>query len=102
MVPLSLRCSARSARRAPPAQPPKAASGAARSPRCRMPAQTGPVLRETFAPILYAMRYSELEQAIEMHNAVGAGLASSIFTGDRSEERHVGKSVDLGGRRIIK
>ena len=52
---------------------------------CRMPAQTGPVLRETFAPILYAMRYSELEQAIEMHNAVGAGLASSIFTGDLRE-----------------
>jgi aldehyde dehydrogenase (NAD+) len=52
---------------------------------CRMPAQTGPVLRETFAPILYVMRYSELEEAIEMHNAVGAGLASSIFTRDLGE-----------------
>jgi aldehyde dehydrogenase (NAD+) len=52
---------------------------------CRMPAQTGPVLRETFAPILYAMRYAELDEAIEMHNAVGAGLASSIFTRDLRE-----------------
>jgi len=52
---------------------------------CRMPAQTGPVLRETFAPILYAMRYSALDDALEMHNAVGAGLASSIFTRDLRE-----------------
>jgi aldehyde dehydrogenase (NAD+) len=52
---------------------------------CRMPAQTGPVLRETFAPILYAVRYSELDEAIEMHNAVDAGLASSIFTRDLRE-----------------
>ena len=27
---------------------------------CEMPAQAGPVLRETFAPILYVMRYSKL------------------------------------------
>ena len=26
---------------------------------CEMPAQTGPVLRETFAPILYVMRYRD-------------------------------------------
>ena len=52
---------------------------------CEMPNQTGPVLRETFAPILYVMRYSELDEAIQSHNAVGAGLASSIFTQDVSE-----------------
>ncbi|HEV7338407.1 MAG TPA: aldehyde dehydrogenase family protein [Bosea sp. (in: a-proteobacteria)] len=45
-----------------------------------MPAQTGPVERETFAPILYVMKYSSLDQAIAMQNAVGAGLSSSIFT----------------------
>ena len=45
----------------------------------------GPVLRETFAPILYVMRYSDFDQAIQMHNAVGAGLASSIFTRDMGE-----------------
>ena len=57
---------------------------------CEMPEQTGPVWRETFAPILYVMRYAELEQAIALHNAVGAGLSSSIFTLDmREAERFV-------------
>ena len=57
---------------------------------CEMPAQTGPVLRETFAPILYVMRYTEFDEAIRLHNAVGAGLSSSIFTLDmREAERFV-------------
>jgi aldehyde dehydrogenase (NAD+) len=57
---------------------------------CEMPEQAGPVLRETFAPILYVMRYAELDQAIALHNAVGAGLSSSIFTLDlREAERFV-------------
>ena len=57
---------------------------------CAMPAQAGPVLRETFAPILYVMRYRDFEEAIELHNAVGAGLSSSIFTRDlREAERFV-------------
>ncbi|BDT68851.1 succinate-semialdehyde dehydrogenase [NADP(+)] [Comamonadaceae bacterium OS-1] len=43
-------------------------------------AHAGPVLRETFAPILYVLRYESLDQAIDWHNAVGAGLSSSIFT----------------------
>ena len=50
-----------------------------------MPAQDGPMLRETFAPILYVMRYRELDEAIRLHNAVGAGLSSSIFTLDMRE-----------------
>ncbi|MCE5973841.1 aldehyde dehydrogenase family protein [Sinirhodobacter sp. WL0062] len=50
-----------------------------------MPAQTGPVLEETFAPILYVMRYSDFDAVIEDHNAVGAGLSSSIFTLDMRE-----------------
>ena len=55
-----------------------------------MPAQAGPVLRETFAPILYVMRYQSFAEAIELHNAVGAGLSSSIFTRDlREAERFV-------------
>jgi aldehyde dehydrogenase (NAD+) len=52
---------------------------------CEMPEHVGPVLRETFAPILYVMRYLELDDAIQMHNAVGAGLTSSIFTLDVRE-----------------
>ena len=45
-----------------------------------MPRQCGPVERETFAPILYVMKYNSLDEAIAMQNAVGAGLSSSIFT----------------------
>jgi aldehyde dehydrogenase (NAD+) len=50
-----------------------------------MPAQAGPVLEETFAPILYVMKYSDFDQALEAHNAVAAGLSSSIFTLDMRE-----------------
>ncbi|GGA96298.1 aldehyde dehydrogenase [Brucella endophytica] len=45
-----------------------------------MPKQVGPVLEETFAPILYVMKYSDFDEALREHNAVGAGLSSSIFT----------------------
>ncbi|MDE1950206.1 MAG: aldehyde dehydrogenase family protein, partial [Burkholderiales bacterium] len=48
-------------------------------------AHAGPVLRETFAPLLYVLRYQALDEAIELHNAVGAGLSSSIFTLDLRE-----------------
>jgi aldehyde dehydrogenase (NAD+) len=57
---------------------------------CEMPEHTGPVVRETFAPILYVLRYSQLDEAIRLHNAVGAGLSSSIFTLNvREAERFV-------------
>jgi len=35
---------------------------------------------ETFAPILYIMKYSGLEEAIDMQNAVKQGLSSAIMT----------------------
>src|SRR5438132_7262288 len=50
-----------------------------------MPRQTDIVRRETFAPILYVMRYRDLDEAIAMHNSVPQGLASSIFTTDLRE-----------------
>jgi aldehyde dehydrogenase (NAD+) len=50
-----------------------------------VPAQQGNVLRETFAPILYVLRYSELDEAIALNNAVTQGLSSSIFTNDLCE-----------------
>jgi aldehyde dehydrogenase (NAD+) len=50
-----------------------------------MPKQAGPVLEETFAPILYVMRYSDFDGVLGEHNAVGAGLSSSIFTRDLQE-----------------
>ncbi|MTE11745.1 L-piperidine-6-carboxylate dehydrogenase [Nocardia aurantiaca] len=51
----------------------------------RMPAQTAVVREETFAPILYALTYHDLDAAIELHNGVPQGLSSSIFTRDQRE-----------------
>ena len=47
--------------------------------------QSAVVCRETFAPILYVMRYTDLAEAIRLHNAVPQGLSSSIFTTDLRE-----------------
>jgi aldehyde dehydrogenase (NAD+) len=38
------------------------------------------VQHETFAPILYVMKYKTLDEAIEMQNDVPQGLSSSIMT----------------------
>jgi len=38
------------------------------------------VQHETFAPILYLMKYSELEEAVAMQNDVPQGLSSAIMT----------------------
>ena len=38
------------------------------------------VQHETFAPILYVMKYATLDEAIELQNSVLQGLSSSIFT----------------------
>ncbi|MFL9844083.1 L-piperidine-6-carboxylate dehydrogenase [Flavobacterium rhizosphaerae] len=43
------------------------------------------VQHETFAPILYVMKYSTLEEAIAMQNDVPQGLSSSIFTNNMRE-----------------
>jgi aldehyde dehydrogenase (NAD+) len=48
-------------------------------------AQEGVVLKETFAPILYILRYSGLDEAIALNNSVSQGLSSSIFTNDLRE-----------------
>jgi aldehyde dehydrogenase (NAD+) len=50
-----------------------------------MPAHEGVVLKENFAPILYVLRYSGLDEAIAMNNTVSQGLSSSIFTHDLKE-----------------
>jgi aldehyde dehydrogenase (NAD+) len=42
-----------------------------------------PLLRkETFAPILYMIRYETIEEALKIHNDVPQGLSSAIFTND--------------------
>ncbi len=56
-----------------------------------MPTQTDIVRTETFGPLLYAMVYDDLDEAIHLNNDVPAGLASSIFTNDvREAERFCG------------
>jgi aldehyde dehydrogenase (NAD+) len=60
--------------------------------------QAGRVLKETFAPILYVLRYRDFEEAIALNNAVPQGLSSSIFTTDlREAERFLsGGGSDCG------
>jgi aldehyde dehydrogenase (NAD+) len=51
----------------------------------RMPRQSAIVTAETFAPVLYVMTYSALDEAIAIHNDVPQGLSSAIFTLDQRE-----------------
>ena len=57
----------------------------ARPALVEMPAQTGPMVEETFAPILYVMKYADFDEVLALHNAVPQGLSSSIFTLDMRE-----------------
>jgi aldehyde dehydrogenase (NAD+) len=58
-----------------------------------MPDQSKTVCHETFAPILYVMKYSKFEDALAKHNAVPQGLSSCIFTTDMQEaERFIAAS----------
>jgi aldehyde dehydrogenase (NAD+) len=50
-----------------------------------MPQQSSVVHDETFAPILYVLRYDTLDDAIELNNDVPQGLSSAIFTTDQRE-----------------
>jgi aldehyde dehydrogenase (NAD+) len=45
----------------------------------------GIVCEETFAPILYVLKYRTLDEALQIHNGVMQGLSSSIFTTDLRE-----------------
>lgn len=38
------------------------------------------ILRETFAPILYILKFKNFDEAISINNEVGQGLSSSLFT----------------------
>ena len=50
-----------------------------------MPSQTPIVCEETFAPILYVLRYQDFSDAIAMNNAVAHGLSSSLLTENLNE-----------------
>jgi aldehyde dehydrogenase (NAD+) len=58
-----------------------------------MPKQSSMVCTETFAPILYVMKYTDFEGALNLHNDVVQGLSSCIFTNDvREAERFLSAS----------
>ena len=48
-------------------------------------AQAPVVKQETFAPILYLIRYDSFDRAIAIHNDVPQGLSSAVFTQDVRE-----------------
>jgi aldehyde dehydrogenase (NAD+) len=58
-----------------------------------MSSQTAIVERETFAPILYVMKYRDMANAIALQNAVAQGLSSSIFTNDIREAEQFVSSI---------
>ena len=53
-----------------------------------MPTQSDIVSHETFAPILYVMKYRDLDKAIAMQNDVPQGLSSCIFSTDVRETEY--------------
>ena len=61
-------------------------SGCYVKPAIYMISGEAPIVKEeTFAPILYLISYTNLEEAIKIHNDVPQGLSSSIFTGNLTE-----------------
>jgi aldehyde dehydrogenase (NAD+) len=44
------------------------------------------VKEETFAPILYIMKYNSFKEALQIHNNVPQGLSSAIFTNNVREK----------------
>jgi aldehyde dehydrogenase (NAD+) len=56
------------------------------------------VQEETFAPILYLLKYKTLDEAIAMHNDVPQGLSSSIFSENMKEVEYFlsAKGSDCG------
>lgn len=58
-----------------------------------MPRQTDGIRHETFAPILYTLKYTDFEEALAIHRDVPQGLSSAIFTTDiREAERFTSAS----------
>lgn len=62
------------------------------------------VQEETFAPILYLMKYSNIQEAVDMHNAVPQGLSSAIFTENMRESEfflsHLGSDCGIANVNI--
>jgi aldehyde dehydrogenase (NAD+) len=56
------------------------------------------VQHETFAPILYVMKFRDLDDAIAMQNAVPQGLSSAIFTQNLKAAEAVPRGFGFGLR----
>jgi aldehyde dehydrogenase (NAD+) len=52
---------------------------------CEVESNCPVVQEETFAPILYLIRYNTMTEAIRYHNSVPQGLSSAIFSNDIRE-----------------
>jgi aldehyde dehydrogenase (NAD+) len=52
---------------------------------CEARADMPIVQAETFAPLLYLIKYETIEEAVAYHNAVPQGLSSAVFTRDIRE-----------------
>src|SRR5258708_13336678 len=52
--------------------------------------------RETFGPLVGVTTYRTLEQAVELANAPGHGLSSSIYTSDAAEAFRFRRGVSAG------
>lgn len=50
-----------------------------------VPGNLNIVKQETFAPLLYLMKYSTFDQAMALHNGVPQGLSSAIFSNHLAE-----------------
>jgi aldehyde dehydrogenase (NAD+) len=61
-----------------------------------LPLQSDTVRHETFAPILYILKYRGLDEAIALHNDVPQGLSSSIFTLNMREAERFLAASDCG------
>lgn len=61
-----------------------------------MKIQSKIVHKETFAPIVYLLKYSKIEEAIELNNAVPQGLSAAIFSNDVREIELFKKYCDCG------
>ena len=61
-----------------------------------MPVHAGPLIAETFAPILYVLKVSGLDESIALNNAVPQGLSSAIFTTDLREAEAFLAGSDCG------
>ncbi len=61
-----------------------------------MPKQSAIVTQETFAPILYIIPYTDLQEALQIHNEVPQGLSSAIFSQDIHEIEFFKHNSDCG------